>query len=86
MVKIDVNARHATEVSGDIVLLFWKRLSEHNEADMLIFINAVDVGEKRRLMLSITNYSVIQGISKGGSLNYICNFFINSSKYHSKDI
>ena len=44
--KIGVDARHATEVSGNIVLLFWKRLTEYNEADMLIFAIAVNVGEK----------------------------------------
>jgi len=56
-----VDARHATKVSEDIVLLFWKRLTEHNgKKDMLIFEIAVNFGEKCRLGVIIFR-ELIQG-------------------------
>ena len=55
--KIAMAIRHETEATGDVLLIGWKWLTEHNAVDMVIFVIAVNFGEKWRLKVK----TIIQG-------------------------
>ena len=38
--------RHATEATGSVLLIHWRWPTEHNAVDMVIFVIAVNFGEK----------------------------------------